>query len=810
MAVLARDGLAFELVNSYEDDLLPTKTVTANDSGVTVDYIFHGAVQIEDDLYSGTFNLSIPGFGVNMFSGEPAWLVHWDTFEIPSGCNVSVNLLIDNSIEIPICLAPAREAFLDSEDSNYSRENVLPIKEFNGWLPSSPLEQGDIKVYRDRNILYVGVYPISYNYNEQKIKASEHLSYSVEFSKPLISVHSDGENEVIHNLNRDFMNSTFAYVANDDSHKQRVSSFPSPVSVWSEGDSYLILSNQKYSAAVNKFANWKRKLGHNVKIVNSNSWTPTSIKNKIKAEYSTNKYLNYLILFGDEIDLPGEYYNVCGLGGYTDYYYACLDGDNDEIPDLLMGRISVTNLKEADSVVDKIINYESMTSKSAQPDGIAVHCAEFSDSDPNDGFEDRRYTRTSEDIANGITEVGKTVKRVYYYNRKNETKTSSPTNWSKGALYGKGEIIPAFLRNTSFNWKGNATDIINAINSGASYVFHRDHGLIQEWSQPKFKNTDVKKLSNGDDTPIVFSINCLTGMYEYYPTAGVPQPDDLDSSNRSTCLAEAFLRKEGGGAVGVVAASQLTYTVFNEAFAMEMFQSRWPDSQFSYEYPYYIPTDASSSRSPVYRMGEIMNAGKLRLEQNYTRSSSSIKHNNLAYHYFGDPGMRFLNNYPVYPHFKCSKNLDTSIKVESDIVGLFVRVNKSTGDTSTIFGKGFTVALSDISQYNYFFTGNNTPPVEVDPYLQLFVLNETNATIETVLQTGNTLTVKYCLTDDLREGTTVSVRYVESVSNYIYAEDCTDGLNEVNFNLDGKERGVYVIELKNNDIVLDTQKVMIK
>lgn len=90
------------------------------------------------------------------------------------------------------------------------------------------------------------------------------------------------------------------------------------------------------------------------------------------------------------------------------------------------------------------------------------------------------------------------------------------------------------------------------------------------------------------------------------------------------------------------------------------------------------------------------------------------------------------------------------------------------------------------------------------------MLNETNATIETVLQTGNTLTVKYCLTDDLREGTTVSVRYVESVSNYIYAEDCTDGLNEVNFNLDGKERGVYVIELKNNDIVLDTQKVMIK
>ncbi len=54
---------------------------------------------------------------------------------------------------------------------------------------------------------------------------------------------------------------------------------------------------------------------------------------------------------------------------------------------------------------------------------------------------DRRY---SEDIANGIYRGRKDCQAVYYYNRKERNKT-----WSKGALYGKGEIIPAFLRNTS-------------------------------------------------------------------------------------------------------------------------------------------------------------------------------------------------------------------------------------------------------------------------------------------------------------------------------------------------------------------------
>ena len=101
--------------------------------------------------------MSIPGVGSNMTSGEPAWISHWDTFEIPYQQDASIELLSSTETTFSMHLSPAREPLEDSGIETYSVDNVAPITPFNGWLPASVISNDGVQVYRDRNILYVGL-----------------------------------------------------------------------------------------------------------------------------------------------------------------------------------------------------------------------------------------------------------------------------------------------------------------------------------------------------------------------------------------------------------------------------------------------------------------------------------------------------------------------------------------------------------------------------------------------------------------------------------------------------------------------------
>ena len=148
---------AFKLVTGSEENIQPVVTFTPDEGGVTVTYEFSGALQVEDELFPGKYSLSIPGFGSNMTSGEPAWISHWDTFEIPYQQDASIELLSSTETTFSMHVSPAREPLEDSGIETYSVDNVAPITPFNGWLPASVISNDGVQVYRDRNILYVGL-----------------------------------------------------------------------------------------------------------------------------------------------------------------------------------------------------------------------------------------------------------------------------------------------------------------------------------------------------------------------------------------------------------------------------------------------------------------------------------------------------------------------------------------------------------------------------------------------------------------------------------------------------------------------------
>lgn len=262
----------------------------------------------EDDLYSDTYHVSIPGFGNNMEPGMPAWPQRWDSFVIPEGCDANVTLLSVTTETKQFHLAPARRDLPNSGDIVYTTENVLPVAPYSGLMPDNCIERGNIRIYRDRRILYVKVCPVSYRQEDGTVILAESLSYRVDFTES-IRLMSNTSNNALHDVDDNVMSSLFTYYGyvNRDgemSDMMKASSVPSSADLY-PAPYYLILSVPGYKEEVERFAAWKRIMGFNIKIEYKTEWAPSLIKSTVQKNYNELSGLQYLLIVGDEADLPG-------------------------------------------------------------------------------------------------------------------------------------------------------------------------------------------------------------------------------------------------------------------------------------------------------------------------------------------------------------------------------------------------------------------------------------------------------------------------------------------------------------------------
>ncbi|MCG8699941.1 MAG: C25 family cysteine peptidase, partial [Bacteroidales bacterium] len=392
---------------------------------------------------------------------------------------------------------------------------------------------------------------------------------------------------------------------------------------------YIIVTHDEYIDAAKKLALWKEQMGYSTDIVSASSWTASMVKDSIHTRYHNwSPKPDYFVIIGDHTGafaVPGEVLNTPGPNFSSDLYYACMDGAGDYVADMAHGRISVSSAYEAMVVVDKVINYEKtpITDTSFYQDGL--NCAQFQD-DNKDGYADRRFTHTSENIRDYlISNHGYNVERIYYSN-------SDPKNYNNGN-YSNGEPIPAeLLKANGFNWNGGETEITAAINAGKFYVFHRDHGYSggSGWAHPYYTTSTMTSLSNGDKLPVIFSINCHTGEFQ------------LDN-----CFAEKLVRMENKGAVGVVAASYYSYSGYNDGLACGMVDAIWSSPGLT---PLFgsggVPSPPPSTANNIRTMGDVVNQGLIRMMETWAGSQNNFKYQNELFHYFGDPAMKIWTEYP--------------------------------------------------------------------------------------------------------------------------------------------------------------------
>lgn len=462
---------------------------------------------------------------------------------------------------------------------------------------------------------------------------------------------------------------------------------------------YLIITHPDYIDAARNIAKWREQTGYKTEILSSYAWGSTSIRQAIFNRYYSENQISYVLLLGDHNKVPGSSL-ISHLGVFpTDRPYAYMDGPNDYFPDIAIGRISVNSAQDAMNVTEKIIGYEKEPVTQQDFYNNALSVAYFQD-DNNNNYADRRFAQTAEEILQYLNTLnGKNVNRIYYTNS-----STTPLYWNN-TYYSAGEPVPTHLLKPGFPWNGNYNNIISGINSGAFLVYHRDHGSDQGWGDPAFNITNVHSLNNGNKLPVVASVNCQTGKFL-----------------TTECFAEAFLRHSSGGAVGVFAHAEVSYSGYNDALSMGLI-----DAIFAQ--PGLIPNFTGSGHfgstltqhDPILTLGDVANQALLRMTQTWGDGWGYEQYQSNIFHYFGDPATRIFTQTPVVitsVHQSSVQCTDTSFSLHScnipDALATLTSDNKLIGLTTLQNGSG-TISFKPTASNNIILT--ITAP-NTKPYIQ--------------------------------------------------------------------------------------------
>jgi len=237
------------------------------------------------------------------------------------------------------------------------------------------------------------------------------------------------------------------------------------------GAKYLIITHDTFVDDIQPLAQWKHKKGMRTKVVplSQIGSTPAQIKSYIQNAYNTWPVApEFVLLVGSP--------NLLQWGQtspYSDHYYMNMDGDI--YNEILLGRLTVHNSTEAQTVVNKILLYER-TPYMDDSTWLRNACLIVGE----DGYTYPPIPGTDDYIYWGDSRHAYGLMLANGYNRMDTLST----------LLGH-----------------NANDVIQSVNSGVGFVQYRGQGVNNWWGG---FGVNPNYTANGSKLPIVLSITCST------------------------------------------------------------------------------------------------------------------------------------------------------------------------------------------------------------------------------------------------------------------------------------------------------------
>ncbi|MDO9577068.1 MAG: C25 family cysteine peptidase [Candidatus Cloacimonadales bacterium] len=389
------------------------------------------------------------------------------------------------------------------------------------WLPKEPVKIGDPQIMRGSRFTQISCAAFQYNPARNMIRILKNIALKFDID------HSITKNPLLSNIpQKGFVNLAKNIIGNEN-----ISG--------TSGGNYLFIAPQNCSQTLQPLLRWKEKLGFKTKLaifeeIGSNA---NDIRDFLQNAYDTwEEKPEFVVLVGDvtgAVQLPAFY-----VEGYllptcvTDHSYTLLDGD-DYFPDVLIGRLSVQNISELQTIISKIINYERNPYLGTDWMKSALMVALIEE---GNGYSQR-------EVVMGIRD-----KLLDFEYTRVDTFISP---WQTG---------PSLLE--------------SEINNGHSFICYRGAGHSTYWAGsggPMFSNSNILNLNNGWMLPMVTSMTCGGG--------------DFAAAETPTCFGELWLNAGSPtlpkGAIGFIGPSERdTQAPFNNANAMGIYQGITQESLY--------------------------------------------------------------------------------------------------------------------------------------------------------------------------------------------------------------------------------------
>ncbi|MBR6064102.1 MAG: T9SS type A sorting domain-containing protein [Bacteroidales bacterium] len=490
----------------------------------------------------------------------------------------------------------------------------------NAFQRESPVQLSGTFYMRDFHGVTIQVSPFDYNPVQQQLKCYRSLTLRVDFNAPFRVQQARKNcaefNEVYQNFFLNYERSRYTTIT--------------------ESGEILIITPAQFVDAMQPYVSWKIKNGYPTTMVtleevgNSN----TAVKNYITNFYNEHN-LAFVVIVGDGNLFP--YFTKDNE--VSDNFYTEIVG-NDNVPDIILGKISAENATHVTTQVNKFIQYEEnppVTTHFATFMGIA---SQEGGSSSDNGEIDYQHIRNIDNILLDFT----------------YTNGYELFEGSQGGLDASGNPT--------------AANVSTAVNAGVGIITYCGHGSETSWGTTSFSNSHINNLTNYNMLPFIISTACLNGKYV-----------------NQTCFAEAWLRAtKNGQPTGAVST------------VMSTMSQPWNPPMVGQDEMIRLLTGAENT-TVKRTFGGIVFNGLAKMHEVYPTTTSQGLQTMRTWVLFGDPTLQVRTAVPQLLTVSHNSQIYTGVtqlQVSSPVENAKVVLTKG----NTILAQGFISGDSVVLNFN--------------------------------------------------------------------------------------------------------------
>ena len=459
-----------------------TKLISSTENKVVINVQLNGFSYNKVQTPQGEqFIVNVPEMAAMLEAGTP----NLPTLPIPviidDRAEMSVSVIDAQYTDIPnIDIAPSKGNIsrqINPDDVPYTYGEMY---QQNAFWPAAQAYLETPYILRDFRGQNVMVRPFAYNPQTHTLRVYDNLTIE------MVKVSDNGVNQKVGRRT----NTIRVDAETQHAYSRRFINFNQTGAKYdfvSDQGEMLVICADQFMEGMEEFVAWKNESGRPTTMVSVSEVggnNDTNIKNYITSLYNDPEHNLQFVLF------VGDYEHITPhsvSGERSDNWFGQIEG-NDHYPEVFVGRFSVQTNEQVATHVNKVLYYERDVTENDTWTNKGLGIGAIGAGSGHYGEDDYQH----------IDFIRDTLEHYTY---------EQVTDLHEGG-------------------GASASSISATINAGVSIINYCNHGSETSWGVANYSNSNVNALTNDNMLPIVWSVACLNGQFNY----------------GSQCFAEAWMR----------------------------------------------------------------------------------------------------------------------------------------------------------------------------------------------------------------------------------------------------------------------------